>query len=137
MKKHTKYLIKNIKNQEITLANLETSLGYLKELLKDKKNLIKGKGNPPDTGLCSYALPSYRVRKYATRIFAEWKHYSGDHEYPVPVIADADSPSSQYWCRNHYLGEVGKLRFNLAKFLVKTIEKDIKKLKRKGVLNVD
>ena len=43
----------------------------------------------------------------------------------------------QYSKKNHYSGKVGKLRFDLANFCVKKIEKDIKKLKRKGIINVD
>lgn len=137
MKKHTKYLLKNIKNEELTIKDIENTLDLLKVLLKDKKEILKGKISVPETGLCSYAFDTFRMRKYARHLFKTWKHYSGDKEYPLPVVTASETPSGQYWCRNHYVGKVGKVRFNLAKFLVKTIEKDIEKLKRKGVLNVD
>lgn len=137
MKKHTKYLKKQIEKGTITLSSLEKPLSLLKELVENQQKIEKGKVKEPETGLCSYALGDINIRSYAVRIFKAWPKYSGHPEYPVPSLTETETPSQQYWNKSHYSGEVGKLRFDLANFCVKKIEKDIKKLKRKGIINAD
>ncbi len=137
MKKHTKYLKKQIKKGTITLSSLEKSLDLLKELVENQQKIKKGKVKEPETGLCSYALDDPNIRSYSIRIFKAWPKYSGRPEYPVPSLTETETPLQQYLNKSHYSGEVGKLRFDLANFCVKKIEKDIKKLKRKGIINAD
>ena len=137
MKKHTKYLIKNLKNSRILQNDLNTIVLLLETLLLRKEELLSGKGSQPPTGLCAYVTSSRRVKVYLYHIFKQWEHYSGDVEYPVPSVTEGINATQQYVKGDHYKGDVGKLRLKLAKFVMKTIEKDIKKLKRKGFLNVD
>ena len=137
MKKHTKYLKKQIEKGIITLSSLEKPLALLKELVENQQKIKKGKVKEPETGLCSYALGDPNIRYYAIKIFKAWPSYSGHSEYPVPSLVDTETPSMQYRNKSHYSGKVGELRFDLANFCVKKIEKDIKKLKRKGIINVD
>lgn len=137
MKKHTKYLKKQIEKGTITLSSLEKSLDLLKELVENQQKIKKGKVKEPETGLCSYALGDPDIRSYSIRIFKAWPSFSGCDTYPVPSLLDTETPSMQYLKKNHYSGKVGKLRFALANFCVKKIEKDIKKLKRKGIINAD
>lgn len=137
MKKHTKYLKKQIEKGAITLHDLEKPLALLKELVGNQQKIKKGKVKEPETGLCSYALGDPNIRRYAVKIFKAWPSFSGRDTYPVPSLLDTETPLQQYLNKNHYSGEVGELRFDLANFCVKKIEKDIKKLKRKGIINVD
>ena len=137
MKKHTKYLKKQIEKGAITLHDLEKPLALLKELVGNQQKIKKGKVKEPETGLCSYALDDPNIRSYSIRIFKAWPSFSGRDTYPVPSLLDTETPSMQYQKNNHYSGKVGELRFDLANFCVKKIEKDIKKLKRKGIINVD
>ena len=137
MKKHTKYLKKQIEKGIITLSSLEKPLALLKELVENQQKIKKGKVKEPETGLCSYALGDPNINYYAIKIFKTWPKYSGEYGYPVPSLTDTVTPSQQYLNKNHYSGKVGELRFDLANFCVKKIEKDIKKLKRKGIINVD
>ena len=80
------------------------------------------RGGPFDTGfgLC-WHLPELADTELQS-IFELWPLYSGDPEYPVHDTYADGTPKEQYHDRNytsnHYRGVDGKLRLNLAEFIL-------------------
>ncbi len=84
-------------------------------------------------GLCGNSgLDHPDLEDYAESVFETWKHYSGYAKYPVPSH-DEDTVSAQSLYHEHsenkYVNDYGKLRFKLAKHLIKQIKKDLKRYK--------
>lgn len=72
-----------------------------------------------------------KILKEITKLFKKWEHYSGNEYYPI-VLKSSPLSSSQIY--NYYvirrlsmwgLDEYGQLRWNLIKFLISEIIKDI------------
>lgn len=109
------------------IEDLKKSLKKLKQLLKNKED-VSIVGFNPSFGLCTNTKLTVLPTLYVESLFEDWKHFSGDLEYPVQSF-NSLSPRSYYKNQtNQYSGEHGKVRIKLAKYLIKKITKDLKNL---------
>lgn len=96
----------------------------LKHSIKALKKYKNVKGLYYSDGLCSNTdISSALMEKY----FKKWKHFSGNNIYPVTI--KNKNPGSLYDnSLNKYLGKYGKKRIKLLNFIIKSIEKDLRRL---------
>ena len=137
MSKRFKLLKNLVLTSKLTIEDLEKSVSKLRELQAKREGIKKGTTDEPHTGICSIAISEYQMNSYIQALFKKWKHFSGKESFPVVDKKNDKSPFYQYDRLSKYTGTNGKLRFNLIKYCIRKIEKDIKKLKRKGIINVD
>lgn len=126
-------LLKNlVLTSKVTIEDLEESVSKLRELQAKREGIKKGTTVEPRTGICSIAFSEYQMNSYIKALFRKWKHFSGNEFFPVVDKKNYKSPYYQYCNLSKYKGTNGKLRFNLIKYCIRKIEKDIEKLKKQG-----
>lgn len=121
-----------VKHTNINL--LEKMIGILQALLANKDNIQKVLPHP-SKGLCTNLTgPCFGTPPYLKLLFESWKHYSGIDSYPIPTPDDKiphDFYFSHLRAKTLYTGDYGKMRFKLAKYLLKKMKKDLEYLKVK------
>lgn len=113
--------------------NLEDGLNVLESLYEQKDKLLLEGSSKFATGICSRLCFYGDFDTYLGELFKEWKHFSGNVEYPISLSNCELAPGLQYHGLPKYSGEYGVLRFKLIKYCIKKFKKDLKWLKKEGI----
>lgn len=132
MKERRKILLALSKEYRVQ-AKLEDRLNVLESLYEQKDKLLLEGSSKFATGICSQLCLYGDFNTYLEELFKEWKHFSGEIEYPISLRNCELTPYLQYHGLPKYSGEYGVLRFKLIKYCIKKFKKDIKWLKKEGI----
>ena len=98
-----------------------------KYIIKKLKPIIRGVREDM-FGLCMHivvGLPSNDktiVYSVIEPIFRKWPHFSGSILYPIPDVCSGDPSDAFNNTFDMYTGEYGKLRLELAQFMIDNLE---------------
>lgn len=114
-----------------TEQEMEQAAGALEAMLSGfggtPKNFVR------ENGVCCNFLDDlpYAI---TSKMFKEWKHFSGNSEYPVPSGDESTAPEHVYHSGENLYDKrttYGKLRWDLIKHCAKYLRNYVNKKKRK------